>query len=117
MTNHNANSSKTRKIAHSITEKKRRDSIKHRIQELQMLVPLSAKEENMQQLHVLDNAVKYIKQVQKVLRDNGLLMDAPQSNVHSFSIYMNSPPPEPEILSIASPIKHQNVTSMDFLCQ
>ncbi|KAJ3271710.1 hypothetical protein HDV01_006405 [Terramyces sp. JEL0728] len=112
MINQRQYSVKTRKIAHSATEKKRRDSIKHRIHELQMLVPLSAKEENMQQLHILDNAVKYIRQVQKVLGDNGLLTGQSSSSIRSMSINSSESDYSSETLQLS-----QNVTSLSYLCQ
>ncbi|KAJ3311150.1 hypothetical protein HDV04_004362 [Boothiomyces sp. JEL0838] len=61
-----------KKQNHSFNERKRREKIKALINNLKVLVPKS-KSQSLQQIAILENAVEYIKKVQMVLRQHGLI--------------------------------------------
>ncbi|KAJ3273292.1 hypothetical protein HDV01_004650 [Terramyces sp. JEL0728] len=55
------------KAPHSVTEKIRREKIKRYMDQLKALVPANARQQNVQQLYVLENTVEYIIWVNKEL--------------------------------------------------
>ncbi|KAJ3271713.1 hypothetical protein HDV01_006408 [Terramyces sp. JEL0728] len=71
-----------KKQTHSLNERKRREKLKSLIGNLKVLVPKS-KSQNLQQIAVLENAVEYIKKVQSVLRQHGL-MDEEKDHIMKY---------------------------------
>ena len=53
----------TRRQAHSVIEKRRRERIKTCLEQLKNLVPESCNQVRLHQVEILENAVEYIKQL------------------------------------------------------
>ncbi|KAI8900189.1 hypothetical protein BC833DRAFT_647280 [Globomyces pollinis-pini] len=55
-------------LTHSMIERRRRIQIKSCVEQLKELVPNSAHQKSIQKLHILENAVAYIKELEERLK-------------------------------------------------